>query len=322
MKTIKAFLDVCAFLTRLLMKWLRRGLVVLLFTWLILSHTVGWAADLTSAIFRTGFAVVTTTALAQSRTRTVRARVTALETNLATERARSTRLSADLNDSRLRATSLNTELVQTRARLGAYVDAHGTAARNLANARLNSNRLQGQLDDAGRTIARLQVPEARHVVLRGRQMTVTQAVRQQTSVVRGRINRVAQTNLSSVFGESIPVYGIGIVVGATSLELAAACANMNDLYDLQVALDPESAVPDDRDEVCGLQVPTRAEIWAALQAAPGEIWNSSTSTLVGMRGAYSEYALPDLADLPVPDFSPGFMRQWDLSPGFMRRWFE
>ena len=48
-----------------------------------------------------------------------------------------------------------------------------------------------------------------------------------------------------------------MIVGATTYELKSACDTMKDSYDLDHALNPEGMTAEDRDKVCGLQVPSK-----------------------------------------------------------------
>lgn len=149
-----------------------------------------------------------------------------------------------------------------------------------------------------------------------RERRTTQALRTQNRTisatlnrVKGRVGRTATINVSSTFGEAIPFYGIAIIVGATTYELKSSCDTMNDLYDLQLAIDPATATPDDRDMVCGLQVPTKEEIWSAIKSSPGAVWDSTVQSAQDA-GAWA-------ASLERPDFSG----VWNRMIGSISDWF-
>jgi len=100
--------------------------------------------------------------------------------------------------------------------------------------------------------------------------------------MQARTATTASVNLGSVFAESIPFWGIAVIVGATTVELSAACDTMADLHEMQILFATEQAVPSERDEVCGLQVPTRQEIWTAIKASPQAVWRHSVEAAGGV----------------------------------------
>ncbi len=71
---------------------------------------------------------------------------------------------------------------------------------------------------------------------------------------------------------------------------------MGDVYEMQIAFDPASAISPEDTQVCGLRVPTRDEIWNAILASPGAVWS-------GVQNIY--------ANLPDVDFSGSF--EWLIS---------
>lgn len=101
-------------------------------------------------------------------------------------------------------------------------------------------------------------------------------------------------------GEALPVVGIGVIVAATAYELNMSCENMRDLYELQIELDPSQANPADRDMVCGLQVPTRGELWQSIKASPDAAWDKA----VGAAEGTADWA----RSLERPDFGRAWLR--------------
>lgn len=112
--------------------------------------------------------------------------------------------------------------------------------------------------------------------------------------VRARTARVAATNFAAIPGESIPVYGMAVVLAATGWELQQACATMTELDDLETALCGTAPPPDAREKVCGMSVPSRDEVWSIVAAAPAAAWETSVS---GMK-----HASETIPALPEPDF--------------------
>ena len=152
--------------------------------------------------------------------------------------------------------------------------------------------------------------DEQRVFFRGKEMSAKTASSQVAGGLQRRTKRVAATNLASVAGESIPFYGIAIIVGATSYELKSACDTMKDLYDLEVALDPDEASEEGRDYVCGLQVPTKDEIWQSTKNSPHAAWQTAVAAYDGS----SDW----VSTLEVPDFSGG----WSSTKEWVAGWFD
>ena len=143
--------------------------------------------------------------------------------------------------------------------------------------------------------ARLRKDDA--VTFRGRSMSVKEATQEVLDRTMTRTTRSTLTNVSSIPGESIPFYGIAIVLAATTYELRAACHNMTDLYDLQVALDPSTARADDRSAICALQVPTKEEVWAGIKKSPRTAWKASIDSLEGVSESVSAIEMPEFGGM-------------------------
>jgi hypothetical protein len=136
------------------------------------------------------------------------------------------------------------------------------------------------------------------VSFHGKTGTMRSVVEETTDMVKKRTAKVAAANIGSMAGESIPFWGIAVVVGATTYEVASACETMKDMQNLTTALAPGDTVLDDTDvsHVCGMAVPTRQELWAMARSSPGVAWGSAKSLV---------------SDLPTPDF--GGIRDWFTS---------
>jgi hypothetical protein len=138
----------------------------------------------------------------------------------------------------------------------------------------------------------------------GEQVQVREAVQRVTASISDRTARVAAANLGSMAGESIPIYGIAIVVAATAYELKASCDSMKEMHELEVALGVVEASDAQVQEVCGLQVPTREEIWGLITSSPGAVWDGAVSLLD--------------VDLPSPDFGG----MWERTLEWFGGWFD
>ncbi len=118
---------------------------------------------------------------------------------------------------------------------------------------------------------------------RGAKRPIKEAVKDTSERIAKRTAAAAGRNVATMPGESVPVYGIAVVVAATTWEIADACAMMRDMHALDVAFNPENAISDRK--VCGLRVPTAKELWEQIKKAPGDVWSR-------MKGF--DFALPDV----------------------------
>ncbi|AXC48756.1 hypothetical protein DRW48_02770 [Paracoccus suum] len=123
---------------------------------------------------------------------------------------------------------------------------------------------------------------ARQVTYRGARRPAAEAVADTSDRLARRTARGAARNIGSVAGEAIPVIGVGVIAAATAWELHDACAMMSEVRELDVALNPERAVPPEATQVCGMKAPTRAEIWAAVASSPGAAWDEARGLYEGL----------------------------------------
>lgn len=274
----------------------------------VLTHTVGWAFDLTNIALRKGLGIATASAQATDDVKNLRAKVKVLEGDLdqsrtdlkiAREKLNATERMRQSQEMRLRV--LNDDLDRSRTNLEKTRSKLSEAQSRIRLQETRVKQLNSNLDKSR---------AERFVVFKGKKMPVRMAANDTASSIRRRTVRTANANLAATLGESIPFYGIGVVVAATSFEIAMSCEDMKDLYELQVALDPESAVPEDRDKVCGLQVPTRQELWEKVKSSPSAAWDLATKAL--------QTSGATLSELPKPDFSG----TWQSVLSWFNGWFE
>jgi len=90
--------------------------------------------------------------------------------------------------------------------------------------------------------------------------------------VSDRVAIGATRNVAATFAEGIPFFGVAAVVGITAWELRDACATMQDMKDISAAFEAEVDV--EAEEVCGLEVPSRQEVWTRVLESPGVAWDN------------------------------------------------
>lgn len=101
-----------------------------------------------------------------------------------------------------------------------------------------------------------------------------QAANEAALRVTRRTQRAAVRETTVMPAEAIPWLGTAVIVSATALELADMCATIQDMTALQRALDPSIIAPPEEAEVCGMEPPTRKEIWEAAKNAPAQAWEA------------------------------------------------
>lgn len=114
--------------------------------------------------------------------------------------------------------------------------------------------------------------QGRMVKLGAKNNAMKTQVRNTTTRISRRIATATARNTSSVFAESIPYAGIGVIAAVTAWEIRDACETMKDLHNLNVAFDPDTANDVDHAEVCGTEVPSKEEIITSVKNAPGKAW--------------------------------------------------
>ena len=93
--------------------------------------------------------------------------------------------------------------------------------------------------------------------------------------IRNRTQRNAFRNAASVVAEGLPWVGVGVVLTVTALELEDACSTMRDLGEVQEMFG--ASLTASSSEVCGIELPTKSEIWDAIVASPHDIWGLLTT---------------------------------------------
>jgi hypothetical protein len=286
-------------------RWVIRSIWLLLFllsfSLFIASHTVASVAALTSAAFSAIAGVSTVHADGKAKN-TQQARLAArMQSELELERTVSNSLAEDVNielntNRRLQAelTELDLERAIT-AQLATELSLERNQSRNLSQLLgTERNRAESlQLDNA-----RLRASQT--VNFRGVQTPIRVAISYTLSSANARVVKTAAANVGSMPAEAIPFYGVAIIAAATAFEVDMACRTMDDFYELQVALDPELALPEGREERCGIAVPTKDEIWTLVKQSPGAAWSTSVESL----SAVSDSVL----NIETPDFGSAWQR--------------
>lgn len=177
-----------------------------------------------------------------------------------------------------------TELARARAQVASKTEELAAANRRaeFAQHRLTSadkqlTSVKKQLADQADELKSLRIRFARqgeelsairHIRYRGQTRSVREAVSTFADNVSRRVANAAARNLAAIPAESLPFFGIAVVLGGTAWELKDACGLMQEVHELNVAFDPSLANDPAKLEACGLQVPTFPEVWQRIVADP------------------------------------------------------
>jgi hypothetical protein len=105
------------------------------------------------------------------------------------------------------------------------------------------------------------------------------SIKKITSRISRRTVAGAVRNVGTTFGEAIPYVGVAVIVGVTSLELNDACNTVKDLNELEYELNIKGASDADVSLVCGLEVPSKEEVWEKAKNSPKRVWDSAKESL-------------------------------------------
>ena len=128
------------------------------------------------------------------------------------------------------------------------------------------------------------------VPYRGQKRLLSEAVEDTATRVSRRTVSGAARNAGSVVAEAIPFAGIAVVLGVTAWDIKDSCDTMKDLHELEKAINPEAASALEAEEVCGLTVPSKDEVWKAVQSSPGDAWLTAKEYLPHL----PEFKLPSI----------------------------
>jgi hypothetical protein len=175
---------------------------------------------------------------------------------------------------------------------GAYEVVTGVASvmgakdRRITNLSDDLARKEAKIISLTDEVATLRTPKS--VTYRGQKRLLAEAVEDTAGRVSRRTAAGAARNAGSVVAEAIPFAGIAVVLGVTAWDLKDSCDTMKDLHELELAFNPATSPDPEASEVCGLRVPTKDEVWAAVKASPSVAWSTASSYV------------PDLPELSMP----------------------
>ena len=94
-------------------------------------------------------------------------------------------------------------------------------------------------------------------------------------MARGGPKRVAAKSIAAIPAESIPFFGVAVIIADTGYELYAACETVRDLDQLYVELRMEDVVQAEAmHSVCDPDLPFVGEVWGGVVENMDQWWES------------------------------------------------
>lgn len=118
--------------------------------------------------------------------------------------------------------------------------------------------------------------EATHTALKRTSETRAAAVMTTSQRLAVRSLTNASRNVSSVFAETIPIVGTGIILAVTAWDVHDACETLKDINKLNSVFDHPQ---EDEVKVCGMKVPTKQEVLAKARANANAVYQSAAGAL-------------------------------------------
>lgn len=128
------------------------------------------------------------------------------------------------------------------------------------------------LEDKADELVRLRATQK--VVYEGLEMPVQEAVTRASRKIKTRTVKLATADLSATAAQSLPWIGAAAVIAATGYDLKMSCDTMKDMREIELAVNPQAEDDPDVEWVCGMRVPTEAEVWETIKAGPNAVWQA------------------------------------------------
>lgn len=100
---------------------------------------------------------------------------------------------------------------------------------------------------------------------KARSMKVKSRADSLLSKAKNRLKRVTAANVGAMAGEAVPIYGIAIVVAATTYEITETCLAMKEMDQFMVDLNIEPNEEETK-KVCGQKLPTKQDLFSSVQS--------------------------------------------------------
>lgn len=144
----------------------------------------------------------------------------------------------------------------------------------VADAEIRTKTAERALLDRTAELERLKADQ--FVTFKGEKRALKEVITETSSTVTKIAGKSALRNVGTMPAEGIPIVGVAAIVAATTLEVAALCDISNEMYDLDVSINPGNVIAD-HPEACGVAVPSRDEVWDMIQNSPQAVWETAAA---------------------------------------------
>ncbi len=210
-----------------------------------------------------------------------------------------TGLAAGVTQSARRAATLEADLVKEKAMTRRLTQTLNKNVVALNKAAGSLKQTGAALQKTGSTLkvtrAQIKAQEAALKSVNARALAKSKSVKVITSKITRRAVASASLNLDSLVAQAAPMVGVAVIVGVTTWDLSASCATMQDMHELEKIFDPDVAAVPDQTRVCGMQVPTKEELWTRVASAGAWVGGVSSDAV--------DFVKNNMPDLPSPNWS-------------------
>ena len=146
--------------------------------------------------------------------------------------------------------------------------------------RIVERQLRKQLDDAN-ALVRLARRNAFATTIDTAEGTITirDALRRNSTRIANRSEKIARRGVSGMAAEAVPYLGTAAIVGLTALDIKDLCEMARSSRQMYYSVFPDETPEEDDPTVCGLNVPTRSELWSMAKSAPGQAFEATRDAL-------------------------------------------
>jgi len=125
------------------------------------------------------------------------------------------------------------------------------------------------------------------LVYKGTKMATKAVVKRFKGKLSKRLAKRAAIKVGSASGKAVPFLGIALVAGGVTWAIYEICEDLKELHELEKAFDPFAIFKPEEEKVCGLPVPSEAQIRKTVLESPELVWNQARDLLPNIQSSMS-----------------------------------
>lgn len=125
-----------------------------------------------------------------------------------------------------------------------------------------------------------------------------------TKRITERTVKSAALNFDSLIPQAVPVAGVAVIIGVTAMDLKWSCDTLKDMRALEMVFDPTIQQGEEETQVCGLRMPTKAEVVAkagSMTKWVGDKGRGALDTAKDYIPSMPDVTLPSMPDFELPE---------------------